>query len=158
MNDRKHLHDIDSLIERFYNGETTREEEVALRRLLDSPGHAEQYKAEREMFDSLSMIEVPDSLEQRLNDTVDALARDERRKSLRVTRWVKRSLAVASSLALLCVIGSGLWQREPVDDLNGMTGAQVEEHTMKALGLIARIQNVSVQTAEDVTPDFEFDF
>lgn len=154
----KHLHDIDSLLERFYNGETTREEEATLRRLLDSPEHAGQYKAEREMFDSLSLIEVPEFLEQRLNDTIDSLDREERKKSLRPTRWVKRSLAIASSLALLCVIGSGLWHHETVDDLNGMTGEQVEEHTMKALGLIARIQNVSSQTGEDVTPDFVFDF
>ncbi|MDE6403834.1 MAG: hypothetical protein K2K86_08515, partial [Muribaculaceae bacterium] len=109
MNDRKHLHDIDSLLERFYNGETTREEEATLRLLLDSPEHAEQYKAEREMFDSLSLIEVPETLEQRLNDTIDSLDREERKKSLRLTRWVKRSLAIASSLAVLCVIGTNLW-------------------------------------------------
>ena len=154
----KHLHDIDSLLERFYNGETTRDEELTLRRLLDSPECDERYLAEREMFQSLDTITIPDGLEQRINDTIDSLDRVERKRSLRLTRWVKRSLAVASSLAVLCIVGSGLWQREQEDDLAGMSTEQVEQHTMKALDLIARAHNAAFTKPEEVTHNFDFDF
>jgi hypothetical protein len=72
----KDINDIDILLEKFYEGETSLEEEVALRKMLCSPDLPEKYYSDKlivESFPASEGIEIPSDLNNILDKFIDDL-------------------------------------------------------------------------------------
>lgn len=107
--------DIKKLIEAFYNGEASHEEEKILLEYFSSDNVAEELLDEKEIFMAAFEVEqtdepIPSGLEQRLTNLIDDLDRKEQvaakkqRKNVRLITWVWTS-GVAACLAILLSLG-----------------------------------------------------
>lgn len=124
--------EIKKILEAFYNGETSIEEEMQLLRYFESEEVADELLIEKQLFIGLHRsqpIEIPEKLEKNLEDLIDNLEQEEgirEKNGLHARIMPKRpvksrlaliaALAVAASLLLVFVVrlqmtdGSGLSQ------------------------------------------------
>lgn len=103
--------DIEKLLFRFYQGETDEEEEKFLAQYLSQIDSDERYKADRDVFHSLSEDEpeVPSELEFKISTLIDSWEESEKKQTKRFTklRFSKQIIGIAASLLL--VISIGFW-------------------------------------------------
>lgn len=97
---------LKELLEKYYKGDTSQEEEAELRKYFSGDGILEGYEAEKEIFSHYfhsEIIPVPSpDFESRIIKAVDDIENDQRNRSLR-----KRSITVLSAAAsILILIGS----------------------------------------------------
>lgn len=152
---------IDTLLERFYNGETSRNEELLLRQLLSDPAVAASHQADASMFDALDSFALPPNLKTQILYTIDSLDRNDRVKRLKLRRWFKRAMTSAASIAIVCGIGYGVFSSNDDDILGGMSADEVGRHTELAISLLSRSYKASYVVDNDLqssTDNFEADF
>lgn len=114
-------HDIERLLERYYQGSASQEEEQQLKKHFDRDDVPGGLEAEREMFRFFSRqarqdIPLPPGLEERLSKRIDQLEEEEKRQetarparrlsSPALLRWAG---GIAASLVLL--LGIGLYRQ-----------------------------------------------
>lgn len=117
--------DIKKLLDAFYNGETSADQERILMEYFNGEDVADDLKDEREIFLGIyqgESVEVPSSLESKLNNLIDELAGKEakketgaERKSLnnRRTMWTWIGSA-AAGVAIL--VSAGLFFNKPATE------------------------------------------
>ena len=129
---------IYELVEKFYNGETNREEEQTLHNYFNSNDVADELQHEKALFLQLyknDALEVPSALAKRLEKAIDRLERQEqeqvaRRKTLK-RLWIQ-AVSVAAGLALLVSIG-WLTGNEEKSTTNEITMAQLSEEDQQKI-------------------------
>ena len=111
---------IELLLQRFYDAQTTDEEERELSDLLlsagdDLPAHLQ---ADRELFGQLEAaravveVPVPQGMEERLSQLIDSQEQAARPKA-RIVGLRQWGMAAAASVALLVVVGIGQFKSQP---------------------------------------------
>ena len=144
----KEYKDIEDLLERYYDAQTSEAEEQRLKDFFfneDVPPHLQK---EKEMFLQLQSIQVPEGLEERLGKQIDQWAMQERfvQKSAfqRRLQWIG---SIAASLLILFSIGWYFHVPQPRKD----TCATPEEayvHTEKALMMFAQALDKGMKQME----------
>lgn len=111
---------IDLLLQRFYESETTDEEERELSQLLLTAGDdlPARLQADRELFAQLATArataeaDVPQGMEERLSQLIDSQEQAPRPKA-RIVGLRQWGMAAAASVALLIVVGIGQFRSQP---------------------------------------------
>ncbi|NDV93729.1 hypothetical protein D0T84_02195 [Dysgonomonas sp. 521] len=134
-------YDIKKLIEAFYLGETTAEEELRLLSYFQGEDVADELLDEKEVFLAMyksETIDVPAGLESKLNNLIDGLASQEtteaplentaRRRSL----WLKAG-SIAAGIAIL--VSAGVYFNSKADTTppiaEGQSGTMSKEDEQK---------------------------
>ena len=146
----KEYKDIEELLERYYNAQTSEVEEQRLKDFFfneDIPLHLLQ---EKEIFLQLRAAQIPDGLEEKLSNQIDKCAIQERlvmktpqRKTL---QWIG---SIAASLLIL--FGMSWYFNDVPSNYRKDTCASPEEayvHTEKALMMFAQALNKGVKQME----------
>ncbi|GHS92246.1 hypothetical protein FACS1894174_09770 [Bacteroidia bacterium] len=150
--------DIKTLVQAFYQGETTIGEEQILIRYFENENVPEELAEEKELFLQLYQsgpVEIPENLESKLSTLIDGLAEKEEKKFSPKTRqlWMWISGAAA---CIIILIASGIilnWQpgenANPLVQQNHQKGMDITDperiaiETQKALILVSRNFNKS---------------
>ena len=151
----KEYRNIEELLERYYNAQTSEAEEQRLREYFiheETPPHLQK---EKEMFLQLQAAKVPEGLEERLSKQIDQWAIQERfipkSPPRRTLQWIG---SIAASLLILFSIGWYFHTPQPRKD----TCATPEEayiHTEKALMMFAQALNKGVKQMEVIQESTE---
>ena len=144
----KEYRNIEELLERYYNAQTSEAEEQRLREYFiheETPPHLQK---EKEMFLELQGIQVPEGLEERLSKHIDQWAMQERfiqkSSSRRRLQWIG---SIAASLLILFSIGWYFHAPQPRKDTCA-TPKEAYIHTEKALMMFAQALNKGVKQME----------
>lgn len=151
----KEYRNIEELLERYYNAQTSEAEEQRLREYFiheETPPHLQK---EKEMFLQLQAAKVPEGLEERLSKQIDQWATQERfvqkNPRRRTLQWIG---SIAASLLIFFSIGWYFHAPQPRKD----TCATPEEayiHTEKALMMFAQALNKGVKQMEVIQENTE---
>jgi len=99
--------EIKNLLEKYYSGETTIEEEKALKEYLLSDDVASEFASEKEIFLSLSQaelsIEIPEDLNDNLSKMIDNLDKKSSPKRIKLNFFIKYGAAAVILVALVLV-------------------------------------------------------
>lgn len=108
------LKTIKLLLEKFYAGETNEGEEAIIADYFATHSDTGEFDADREIFENLYGAvpeNVPEGLEQRLEDTIDRMAADEETSRKGMTLWLKRYVMSAAAAVMLCgIVGTSLYK------------------------------------------------
>jgi hypothetical protein len=144
--------ELNRLIEKYYNGESTEEEEKTLREYFKENNIPEGYEAEKEIFGYYRAArEVPEpsfDFEARILAGIDASGR--KRGSQKIRKYVLPLLSAAAGLLILA--GSYFFfvhRNEPVDTFTDTEIAYAE--TMKILMDVSSHLNQGAQALEPVS-------
>ncbi|WP_028897226.1 anti-sigma factor [Prevotella sp. HUN102] len=153
--------DIKDLLERFYEGNTTEEEERALKEYFSANDIAEELKPEQVFFRALNTDDatVPDRLEERLERQINQWNRVEktvRRSATRISlRWI---VGVAASLLILFSIGIFVSRQGKEDNLSSIEQADTYDNpedasaeAARALTKFSKSLNKGLGTLEKIT-------
>lgn len=133
---------IHSLLDRYYGGETSTEENRELLSLLDRDDLPAELHADREMARHLATLLPPDDFEKRLSEKIDSMAAlSEERPTAHRQSWTKVWWNVAASVAILVCIGIGLISRPTRQQSMEMTPEEAYAHTEMALQTFAEALN-----------------
>ena len=121
----KSVNEIKLLLEKFYDGTTSSEEELAIKEFfVTCDDISDDMKADKEVFDVLINAEndlqedivVPMSLESDLSKLID----DEARKERPVIEWwtLKRISGIAASICIIALIGVYLMKQHPENEIS----------------------------------------
>ena len=146
----KEYKDIEELLERYYNAQTSEVEEQRLKDFFfneDIPLHLLQ---EKEIFLQLRAAQIPDGLEEKLSKQIDKYAIQER---FVMKTPQRRSLQWTGSIAasLLILFGMSWYFNDAPSNYRKDTCATPEEayvHTDKALMMFAQALNKGVKQME----------
>ena len=165
---------FETLLEKFYRGETDRDEEQLLADFFSRERLPEQFEADRNLFHSLAAAtpEMSEGLEQRMSELIDSLEHAEQsgkplravklqqNESLQGKRVVTRRyfrLQIAGLVAsLLIVAGIGIWTYFGGDSKESLLAdtfdnpAEAQEATLEALQLFADNFSKGTHTVEQV--------
>lgn len=149
--------DIKRLKERFFNGETTIEEEYELLRRLQEENSASRHDAERELLLALlpQESEAPAGLGERLSQLIDRAAESEKqamepsvkrpngakRKIFTIPKIAAYTAAVAAAITLVCLIDIG--KTKPRETFSDPKVAAV--HIDETLALFAEALNCGIE-------------
>lgn len=91
------------LLKKFYDGQTTREEEYLLKDYFSENDVPDELRAEQEYFRAVAprfseTPDIPEGLEQRISRSINLMENKRRNARLRIIRW---SAAAAASVALV---------------------------------------------------------
>lgn len=118
------------LVDRFYNGETTADEEAALLGYFNSGNVAPELQAEGEVIRPLlSRPAVPDGLQARLERSINSWNMVEATASRRTRRISLRWMAAAAACLVLILSATLILHRRTVD--SGIAGAGTITPTMQ---------------------------
>lgn len=153
----KEYKNIEDLLERYYNAQTSEAEEQQLKDFFFNEEVPSHLQKEKEMFLQLQEVQVPKGLEERLSKQIDLWAMQERfvqKSSPRKTlQWI-----VSIAASLLIFFGISWYFNEPQSDLRKDTCATPEEayqHTEKALMMFAQALNKGVKQIEIIQESTE---
>lgn len=139
-------HKIKILLERFYDGQTTEEEENILRNYFDSDEVASELETEKAFFNQLPMT---DGLEQRLSNHIDELAKKEKPARQTSIRWIA---GIAASVLL--IVSAGLYfgtnRPDPFYQDTYDTPEEAYATTEKAITLLATNVNKGLKSIEQI--------
>lgn len=138
-------HKIKVLLERFYDGQTTEEEENILRNYFDSDEVAPELAEEKVFFSQLPTVE---RLEQRISRHIDQLAAQEKNTRQTSIRWIA---GIAASVLL--IVSAGLYFGNRPDPFYQDTYDTPEEAyatTEKAITLLATNVNKGLKSIEQI--------
>lgn len=115
--------EIKKLIDAFYNGETSVEEEQLLLNYFNTEDVAEELLEEKEIFLHMynaELVDVPVGLETKLNDLIDELASEEKKVFKLKAQTNKRQMwvrigSIAAGVAL--VISAGVYFNKKADSI-----------------------------------------
>lgn len=153
--------DIKILKEKFFNGETTIEEEFELRRILQKDDSASMYDAERELLLALlpQESEAPTGLEEKLSQLIDHMAENEKqamvpsekrrnganRKIFTIPQIAACTATAAAAIMLVCLIGMG--KTKPRETFSDPKVAAV--HIDETLALFAQALNCGIEKEKE---------
>lgn len=150
--------DIKRLLDRYYDGMTTEEEENTLRTYFNSKDIDANLKEERIFFTALQSSEcpIPAGIEERLSRQIsqwNTLEVTNRRAIRHINlRWV---VGIAASLLLLFAAGAIVYQnknKSPQTEQDTYTNAKdAYAETSKALMKFSRSLNRGIDAAENIT-------
>lgn len=150
------MEDIKDLIERYFEGTTSIEEEFELRRRLCSEELPPDVEREKELLLTLLPIpcEVPQGMEDRLNNFIDNLAAKEKtgtatplpRRTKRLPAARRAAIYALGTAAAIAMIFSIVPREEQTKDTFS-NPAEAAIHINKAFGHLAFVMN-SARTGE----------
>lgn len=153
--------DIDKLKEKFFNGETTIEEEFELRHILQDEQPADKHDADRELLLALlpQKSEPPAGLETSLSLFIDRAAgktepqmqpvekrRDgAKRRIYTIPKMAWYTLSTAAAIALICLMNTG--ETKPKETFRDpkVAAAHIEE----TLALLATAFNTGIEKEQE---------
>ena len=106
----KDYKNIEELLERYYNAQTSKAEEKQLKNFFLQEEVPVHLQAEKEMFLQLQTSDVPEGLEERLSQRIDQWSVQERRHIPKSLQW---TASIAASLLLLFGAGWYLQESQP---------------------------------------------
>ena len=133
---------IDILLKKFYNGDTSIEEEKRLKQFFVSGNIPDKYKSNKEYFDFLKISQKEYNLPKGFDEKIDAIILNGQSKTLMFGKYVKVIFSVAASVALVIYL-TVFYQRGNVELTNYNTVDTFENPkeaynaTKKALMLIS---------------------
>ena len=141
---------IHSLLDRYYGGETSAEENRELLSLLDRDDLPAELHADREMARHLATLLPPDEFEKRLSEKIDSMAAlSEEQPAAHCQSWTKAWWSVAASVAILVCIGIGLISRPTKQQSMEMTPEEAYAQTEMALQTFADVLNKGYAQLEE---------
>ncbi|MDR2953639.1 MAG: hypothetical protein LBV43_00990 [Prevotella sp.] len=155
---------IKNLVEAFYNGQTSQEEEQILYDYFNSNNIAEELLREKELFLQIydtDTINIPDNLESDLNNLIDILNEEEKaRKGYHKRRlWIQLGSIAATVAILICAV---YFNRKPEisDDIPASVTLSVEDQqkiqeAQKALILLSSNFNKGIDQLSVVSTNFD---
>lgn len=146
MKDYNH---IERLLERFYNAETSEQEEQELKDFFHHGEVPPHLLAEKEMFLQLQASDAPEGMEERLGNLIDQweLSEQKMQKKRRIfhLQWIG---SIAASLLL--VIGMSLYFHEPQRKDTCATPEEAYAHAEKALVMFSEALNKGIRPIQDM--------
>lgn len=161
-NDLQHIR---KLLELYYEGETTQEQERQLGEYFETADEVPaDMEADRELFAALKSLRIPAGLEKQLSEAIDAKAADSRERHFSpLRRWV----AAVSSVAVIAILAvAGLLVLKPFAEASieeepagylaedygyELTADQIANHAYKALGVLSRTLNTGTSSVALLT-------
>jgi len=152
--------EFESLLEKFYRGDTDRREEQLLAGYFNRKSLPTQYEADRELFQSLSSAapEMPKGLEQRMGNLIDRMEMAEMSgKKVTKSTLIRRNfrLQIAGLVASLLIVATiGFWAYIGGNDNESLLAdtfespEQAEVATLEALQLFANNFSKGTRTVE----------
>lgn len=153
--------DIKRLKERFFNGETTIEEEYELRHILQEDNSTGGYNAEKELLLALLPQEsnAPAGLEERLSQLIDSAAESEKqavepgekrcrgtkRRIFTIPKIVAYTAAAAAAITLVCLMN--IDQTKPRETFSDPKVAAV--HIDETLALFVQAFNCGMEKEKE---------
>ncbi len=136
---------IETLIERFYNGTSTPDEEKLIAKyFIYATNIPEHLVADKELFFAIfnsqkTEIEIPANLEQNILGTIRQLERNEKIAKHRFIR--KTAIGIAASFIIIIAIGWNIFS-SPTKEKNEITDPTIAyAETVKALTLLSEKLN-----------------
>ena len=146
MKDYNH---IEKLLVRFYNAETSEQEEQELQDFFHHGEVPPHLLAEKEMFLQLQASDTPEGMEERLGNLIDQweLSEQKTQKKRRIfhLQWIG---SIAASLLL--VIGISLYLHEPQRKDTCATPEEAYAHAEKALVMFSEALNKGIRPIQDM--------
>lgn len=146
MKDYNH---IEKLLERFYNAETSEQEEQELKDFFHHGEVPPHLQAEKEMFLQLQASDTPEGMEERLGNLIDQweLSEQQTQKKRRIfhLQWIG---SIAASLLL--VIGMNLYLQEPQRKDTCATPEEAYAHAEKALVMFSEALNKGIRPMKTI--------
>lgn len=154
--------EFEALLDKFYRGDTTLEEEQLLASFFSRNVLPEQWEADKNLFESLHVAatEMPEGLEQRMSQLIDSLEeREKSGKKIGIRSVFRRDfrLQIAGLVASLLVLATiGFWsyfnrhESEPLLVDTFENPEQAREATLEALQLFADNFSKGTHTVEQV--------
>lgn len=138
--------DINTLLDKFYNGETSLEEEALLIELFSQENLAEEWEADRKVVVALSHIQrkAPSSLEQKIDVLIDSFDQKEKSLQQKSRRILMRMRLIGVAASVSIIIAIAMWsqiQHKRVDKTVADTFQTPEEAqaaTIQALQLFSQ--------------------
>ncbi len=158
--------DVKILIQAFYQGETTVEEEKRLLYYFEGNDIPEELSEEKELFLRLyrpEPVAVPENLKSKLNVLIDQLAEDEEKKSSPKTKrlWIWISSAAA---CIIILIASGVILNIQTEEKSGLSAQEsgiitdpdiASKEAQKALELVSKNFNKGTEQLALVSENME---
>ena len=146
MKDYNH---IEKLLERFYNAETSEQEEQELKDFFRHGEVPPHLQVEKEMFLQLQVSDTPEGMEEHLGNLIDQweLSEQKTQKKHRIfhLQWIG---SIAASLLL--VIGMSLYFHEPQRKDTCATPEEAYAHAEKALVMFSEALNKGIRPIQDM--------
>ena len=146
MRDYNH---IENLLKRYYNAQTSEQEEQVLKDFFCHEEVPSHLQAEKEMFLQLQAMDAPEGLEERLGNLIDQweLSEQKAQKKHHIFRlqWIG---SIAASLLLL--IGMSWYMYEPPRKDTCATPEEAYAHAEKALILFSETLNKGLRPIEEI--------
>lgn len=146
MKDYNH---IERLLERFYNAETSEQEEQELKDFFRHGEVPPHLLPEKEMFLQLQASDAPEGMEERLGNLIDQweLSEQKTQKKRRIfhLQWIG---SIAASLLL--VIGISLHFHEPQRKDTCATPEEAYAHAEKALVMFSEALNKGIRPIQNM--------
>ena len=146
MRDYNH---IENLLKRYYNAQTSEQEEQELKDFFCHEEVPSHLQAEKEMFLQLQATDAPEGLEERLGNLIDQweLSEQKTQKKRRIfhLQWIG---SIAASLLL--VIGISLYQQEPQRKDTCATPEEAYAHAEKALVMFSEALNKGISPMKNI--------
>ncbi len=145
---------IKELLEKFYRGETSRDEEYRLMQFFRQENVPSELEADRKVLLSLvgDEIKIPDGMEQKLESLIGTLGAKEAQKPVRKTVRLRYALvSIAATLLLLIGVGILYQQHQKKQDLFADTYKNPDEAyqaTMQALEVFSENFSKGVEPLE----------
>ena len=145
----KDYNQIEKLLERFYNAETSEAEEQMLKDFFFNEEVPPHLQTEKEIFIQLYTLDIPDGMDKRLDKLIDewdiSEQRQSKRPSIHLLQWIG---SIAASLLLL--IGMSWYLQEPQRQDTCATPEEAYIHAEKALLLFSEALNKGIRPIEDM--------
>ena len=145
----KNYNNIERLLERFYNAETSGREEQELKDFFHHKEVPPHLLAEKKMFLQLQASDAPEGMEERLGNLIDQweLSEQKMQKKRRIfhLQWIG---SIAASLLL--VIGMSLYFHEPQRKDTCATPEEAYAHAEKALVMFSEALNKGIRPIQDM--------
>ena len=146
----KEYRNIEELLERYYNAQTSEAEEQRLRDFFVQEEIPPHLQKEKEMFLQLQAVQVPEGLEERLSKQIDQWSMQERFTqktfSRRALQWIG---SIAASLLILFSIGWYFHAPQPRKDTCA-TPEEAYAHAEKALVMFSEALNKGIRPIQNM--------
>ena len=152
---------IYELLEKFYKGETSLDEEKRLAVFFQSEDLPQSLETDRKVFLSLTneQVPVPDELEQKISSLIDLLEIENKsNKATLSKRLVIPLIAIAASVLLVFGIGIFVTQKHPHSEVLADTYQNPDEAyraTIDALQLFSENFSKGMQPIEKANAEIE---
>lgn len=139
------------LLDEYYNSTLSLSGEHELRNYFAGDYIDQELEKERDMFLALGDIQIPDELEERINETIDRLDKERKKCRISLYRWFIRAGAVAATVALVVTLALPSGKMSDEEILGSMTPEEVAAHTTRVLELMSRTINAGSESAGRAT-------